>query len=359
MGAELMMTAELHPEEMLDAARAGTLSPRAAVDLNAHLARCQACRLHLKVADDFVAEFAGHNRTARSEQALVANLVRSAVAEPSAGAVSYRSTTRTSRLLRRLMLPAACVLLGGSAATAMWSVKSDRRWLPEIELLSTPHRQAPRAKVVPGRGAAASRPAAAPAPLVEPMLEPAPAPALAPAPTLESRAPSQPLPPPKARSVRHAGTGHSGGQAARAIAAAAEPVASLSETVTPPLTAGSLFAEANHYRRDGVYGKAIGLYRQLRNQFPGSREEITSRVIVGQLALAENHWNRALTEFDSYLAANPSGTLAEEALVGGASALMHLSRGDAERDAWLLLLKRHPSSMHSERARARLEALRP
>jgi len=145
----------------------------------------------------------------------------------------------------------------------------------------------------------------------------------------------------------------------RATAAATEAVASPSGTVTPPLTAGSLFADANHSRRDGAYGKAIVLYRQLRNQFPGSREEITSRVIVGQLALAENHWNRALTEFDSYLAANPSGTLAEEALVGRASALMRLARGDAERDAWLLLLKRHPSSMHSERARARLEALRP
>lgn len=339
-----MMTAELHPEEMLDAARAGTLNSRAAVDLNAHLARCSACRLHLRLTDDFAVD----GRALRNDSVLVSGLVRAALAEPATGAGSWssRSQSRTSRLLQRLMLPAACVLLGGGAATAMWSVRSDLRWAPEIELLPTTHQTAPKVKARAARGAV-NRPAPPPAPL----LEPAPSETIAPAPPVLSAPPASRLPARAARPARHI--------AARAAAPAVEAALPQAATATPRSTAGTLFAEANRARRDGAYGRASALYRQLRGEFAGSREEITARVIVGQLALAESHWSRALGEFESYLVANPNGTLAEEAQVGRATALMRLSRADAEREAWSQLLKRHPSSMHADRARARLEALRP
>ena len=51
-------TIDLHPEDMLDAARRGTLGAAAAEDLHAHLDRCAACRLSLTLPDDLHAEAA-------------------------------------------------------------------------------------------------------------------------------------------------------------------------------------------------------------------------------------------------------------------------------------------------------------
>src|SRR5262249_6905872 len=50
-----------------------------------------------------------------------------------------------------------------------------------------------------------------------------------------------------------------------------------------PISADQLFASANEARRRGDSGQAIKLYRQLQQQFPGTREETTSRVLLGRL----------------------------------------------------------------------------
>jgi hypothetical protein len=308
--------AEIHPEEMLDAARAGWLDSRGWVDLRAHLRRCPACRLQLKLASDLRNE----GRSRRADDGMVDGLIQAALLRPSA-TVAGSATANGSRfgfgaspLLRRLLLPAACLLLGGGVATAMLSVRLDFGRGPTIEPLPVAHHVS-RAKV---RHASRS------------VTHPTPAP----------EKPAPPAPPVR-RSLAMA----------RPHVAAPTPVVAESAEV--------LFADANRARRAGDYANALTRYRRLRSEFAGSREEITARVIVGQLVLAESRPGLALTEFESYLAASPGGTLAEEARAGRAAALMALSRPDDERAAWLEFLKRHPGSMHADRARARLKQLRP
>jgi hypothetical protein len=63
-----------------------------------------------------------------------------------------------------------------------------------------------------------------------------------------------------------------------------------------------------------------------------------------------------LQEFQEYLS-HGGGELEEEALVGKALALQNLGRRDAEMTAWNEVLKKHPSSVYSEQARARMSAL--
>ena len=126
----------------------------------------------------------------------------------------------------------------------------------------------------------------------------------------------------------------------------------------PRASADELFADANRARRAGDVSLALRRYAELGRTFPGSREEVTSRVVVGDLLLAEGPTRDALASFDSYLATSPNGTLAEEALVGRASALMRLGRRDDERDAWTRLLREHPDSVQGDRARRRLSELR-
>ncbi len=85
---------------------------------------------------------------------------------------------------------------------------------------------------------------------------------------------------------------------------------------------------------------------------------MTARVVVGDLQLEEGPSRDALASFDSYLAANPAGTLAEEARVGRAVALGRLGRRAEEREAWSQLLREHPNSVQGARARRRLAELR-
>ena len=126
----------------------------------------------------------------------------------------------------------------------------------------------------------------------------------------------------------------------------------------PRPAADELFAEANRARRAGDYPLALRRYADLRRAYPGSREELTARVVAGDLLLAEGPTRDALASLDSYLATSPTGTLAEEALVGRASALMRLGRRDEEREAWTRLAARAPDSVQGERARRRLVELR-
>ena len=126
-----------------------------------------------------------------------------------------------------------------------------------------------------------------------------------------------------------------------------------------PASAAELFARANGARRSGRYDEAVRTYRELARAHAGSREEVLSRVTLGDLLLTRLGDARgALASFDHYLASSPSGTLAEEALVGRALALGRLGRSSEERRAWEELLRRHPNSVHVARARRRLDALR-
>jgi len=120
-----------------------------------------------------------------------------------------------------------------------------------------------------------------------------------------------------------------------------------------------LFASANEARRRGDSVQAVKLYRQLQQQFPGTREETTSRVLLGRLLLDRGEDPaQSLALFARYLSESPNGTLAEEARLGRAQALTRLGRTQEERLAWQELLSSHPKSIHAERARKRLDELR-
>jgi TolA-binding protein len=303
-------TIDLHPEEMLDAARRGTLGAAATEDLRAHLARCVACRVSLTLADDLRAEAA----VTGADGALLARMVRGALADEPRVTFDVRAPRARSGAGRRVAVAVALLLVGGSGGAAVWSMGGAafvRRLAPEILPFSRRHE---RATVAASRAVAPS--IAVPAPTVEPMLAPPAAPALGPA-------------------------------APRAVRAEA-----------PAPTAEDLFADANRARRAGDYPRALHRYSELRRAYPGTRQELTARVIVGDLQLEDGPARAALAEFDSYLAASPDGTLAEEARVGRAVALMRLGRRDEEREAWSQLLRAHPNSVQGARARRRLTELR-
>ncbi|EDM80984.1 hypothetical protein PPSIR1_25431 [Plesiocystis pacifica SIR-1] len=128
----------------------------------------------------------------------------------------------------------------------------------------------------------------------------------------------------------------------------------------PPSDPAELLEAANVARRAGEYPRARSLYRQLRREHRGTREELAARVSLGKLELDHlGHPERALDCFDDYLADRPEGTLAEAALAGRARALGALGRSEQERAAWTKLLVAFPDTMHRSRAQRRLSELQP
>jgi tetratricopeptide (TPR) repeat protein len=295
-------TLELHPEEMLDAARRGTLGPQSFADLHAHLERCAACRLSLALGDDLRLEAA----VTSADNAMLAQMVGGALADEPGVAVPSRASG-VGRFARRAAIALALLFVGGSAGAAIWSAGGTRligRFWPDIVPLPRPTPSAPRP--TPVRAATLVVEAPPEAPVV---------------PALPARAHSR------------------------------------LETRAATETADDVFADANRARRAGDYAFALRRYAQLHRQFPGTRQEMTARVIVGDLSLAGGATRDALASFDSYLAASPDGTLAEEARVGRSLALQTLGRRDEEREAWKQLLRRHPDSVQVARARDRLNEL--
>jgi TolA-binding protein len=314
-----MTTIDLHPEEMLDAARRGTLGAHGEADLRAHLARCAACRLSLTLPDDLRVEGA----VTGADSALLANMVSGAMLDEPRVAADRFHRAGGSHPLRRAAVALVLLLAGGSAGAAVWAGRETiaKKFEPIIvQLRSARHADAPPREQPHVRRVAAAAPVEAPAP------------AMAEAPRVAPPPPIVPARGPRGRiEVRGAGTSQS---------------------------AEALFADANSARRAGQYSLALRRYADLRHAYPGSREELTARVIVGDLMLAEGSAREALSSFDSYLAANPDGNLAEEARVGRALALQRLGRRDDERAAWTQVLRKHPDSVQGARARSRLDELR-
>jgi hypothetical protein len=279
------------------------LQPEEQAELDAHVAACRGCAALRDLGPTLRADTEPDPEdAARIEAALV------------------RARDGAHRRRRRLpatsaMLVAAVVVVA-SGALAAWRVFSGGGAAVDSKPPETSGAQPP-----------ALQPGAAVAPSAE--LAPPPPPSSVPAPTAEAR---RPLPP-------------------SATAAASAP-ASAAPVVDEP-SAAALLAEANAHRRRGATQQAIASYRDLVARFPGSREEITSRVMFGNLLL-DSDPALALARFDGYLAAATSGALAEEARLGRAVALDRLARDADAREAWRDLLRQFPASVHSARARARL-----
>jgi TolA-binding protein len=90
--------------------------------------------------------------------------------------------------------------------------------------------------------------------------------------------------------------------------------------------AAAVFVRALRERAQGQTRAAIATFRALQQQFPRTPQALVSQVSLGDLLLDGGDAAAALTAFDAYLVALPSGPLATEALLGKARALSALGR---------------------------------
>jgi tetratricopeptide (TPR) repeat protein len=140
---------------------------------------------------------------------------------------------------------------------------------------------------------------------------------------------------------------------AEVAASPSEPVSQRSARVQP--SAGALFAQAIALRGEGRVEAAIAVHFRLQRLYPAARETRLSFALAGRLLLERGSSEQALAQFNQYLAR--PGDVAEEALVGRATALGHLHRSAAEAAAWREVLERHPESIYATHAKKRLAAL--
>jgi hypothetical protein len=314
---------DLHPEDLLDRARRGAASPDELARLRAHLADCPACRFEHVLASDCARAAVPAPDAPASEAEVLARVRREASRRVRARIATGKHAARGRGRPPRLVFAAAAVLMFAATFAAATTVVR-RVWRgPEIEAIGP----APVASR-PSHRRVASRPQAAEEPS-------------------EAAEPGDALDEGLARAVEEAPAPAPAAHPARARLAA------------PTETPGELFARANAARRNGHTREAARLYRELQREYPGTSEELVSRVTLGRWMLDRlNDPAGALVRFDSYLA-NPVHTaLREEALIGRALALGRLGREREERSAWTAFLAAFPGSVYAERARGRLEALR-
>jgi hypothetical protein len=319
---------DLHPEDLLDRARRGAASAEELARLRAHLADCPACRFEHVLAGDCARAAAPEAGAPAGEAEVLARVRREASRAVRARVATGAHAARGRRRPPRIVFAAAILLMFAATFAAATTVVR-RVWRgPEIETIGP----APVASRPTHRRVASSR-----AQAVSDAGELA-----------ETAAPGDALDEGLARAV----------EATPAPAATATHVAR-PRLAAPTETPGELFARANAARREGRTREAARLYRELQREYPGTSEELVSRVTLGRWMLDRlNDPAGALVRFDSYLA-NPVHTaLREEALIGRALALGRLGREREERSAWTAFLAAFPGSVYAERARGRLEALR-
>jgi tetratricopeptide (TPR) repeat protein len=300
---------DMHPEDLLDKKRMGILTGDERRRLDEHAKQCEVCALENLVSADFAREKAAHACTTQT----VSRIVEGVLSEVS-GPVAELGWAADGRR-RRLRAWGVGLAIGFAATGAIAGFWSAAR-------LAVPARRGVAAAVADPDPVVATRRKAGPPSEAEPIV-------------LDES------------DLLAAGEKGSSTEASRARGAQA------------PVTVAELFARANDARRQGELSEAVGLYRQLQQRFPGSREEVMSRVALARLMLDRlDDPQGALALFDRYLSASSNGTLAEEARLGKALALMRLGRHAEERQAWQKLLSAHPSSVYAERAQRRLAELR-
>jgi TolA-binding protein len=132
----------------------------------------------------------------------------------------------------------------------------------------------------------------------------------------------------------------------------------VARSATVPETAARLFEAANRARRQGDIATAEAEYSDLWTRFRASREALASRAIAGQWMLDRGRARAAITLYDQYLAAAPTGDLEEDVLVGLADAHQDLGEREAAAETWRRLLREHPGSIHTARATEGLRRLK-
>jgi hypothetical protein len=321
---------DLHPEELLVKASQGALGVDEEADLRAHVERCPACALQLELREDVELALAPTD----FDYEVGARAVERLAASTDWGAQPRTRLLGIGRppVAARAAFVLAIVLGTGVAASAvvlgtrghLWDVRP-----PEPAASGGAANHAPRVRAKKAAAEVVEPEALAVAPPAVPL-------AVAP-PAVSTPQATVALP-----------------------AASSAPAARASRELTARDVerAGEYFGAAERARREGNVSEARRLYGLLAAGFAGTREELASRVLRGQMYLDDlDDAAAALRSFDLYLRDQPSGALAEEALVGRAQALRRLGRAAAETEAWSELLALHPRSLQAELARERLAAL--
>jgi TolA-binding protein len=310
---------DLHPEDLIERAETGELSPSERERLALHLEHCPACRLERRTRDDFrrVAD-----RADPDVHALVASVLRPDRARP-----RPQGRARLTRL--RYALVAAALLGTGLAAAAAT--------LPGIRALWAPPASPETPSSSPATPAASRRDKAGVTDVT------APAAAI---PSEASAHVAAPMPPRATEATAE-------GPVARLTRHASFPTGAVSAASAD---AASLFSKANAARRRGDHEGAATTYRQLLDRYAGSPEAHESRMVVGRMLLDDGDASGALRSFEAYRSGG-GGALDEEAVLGEALSLEKLGRVEEERRVWTALVAAYPDSVHADRARARLAEL--
>lgn len=373
-----MTVIDLHPEELLDKAAHGELSDLERARLDAHLARCSACRAEQLLRADFAAELDGEDRPSA-----VLGLVQGALAAPRAAEPATSSppviaappvplaappaprapdTAETSSdlaavpsLRRRprrtavYLLVAAAVLAASAAGATGMTARVWQSLRGPAQELSHASGTSTAAVAATATATATAVSAASPAP--SPATEPGGPMNDAPAPTAEA-APSAP-PVALTPAVAHVPMAAPAPSHASVPAAAVVPVSAVVPSAIASASASDLFDSANTARRSGDTAGALARYDALDRQFPNSREARVAKATTGRLLLDRGDAAGALARFDAYLASG-SSELREEAMAGRATALERLGRDEDESRAWAALLATYPRTPYAAHARARV-----
>ena len=232
------MTADTHPEDLIDRASHGGLDPDEQATLDRHLASCPVCAAQVSLGPRFQRELTARPRDQLLDQRAVNAAMRRMQQSPS-------RRRRSSPSWPRWAAAATLVVFGVAGAAA-----------------------------VIGRRMAQRRTIQSPATSVEP---PAARAAIGPLEAAPAEAPRPPAPPP----ARPAPTAHGAPRLA--------------------VTAVALFERAEKLRREGRMDAAIATYRRLQATFPETAEARLSFALAGQLLLNRGRAHDALAQFDRHL----------------------------------------------------------
>lgn len=306
-----MTITQLCPDDLLLAARRGSLTTQDEARLDVHLQRCSRCRATLAAGRAFDAVLGAHP----GDDAIAMRIAAQVTQRPARRWLAYVAT-------------GSLLLLSGSVAVAAVGRETLQRWFsPTPEQSAAPVASAPEV-----RGAEPRRPNA-PTPMAG-------------APEAASTAPAGATS--DVTSPRSAPSTAAPNTAAPNTAIRVSPPPS-----EPGAGAAELFANANALRTQGQAAEAERRYLTLQARYPSSTEARVSLVSLARLELGSRP-AQALRHFDAYLTQKAHTTLTEEALFGRASALGRLGRTDEERRAWRQLVERYPGSVYAERAKSRL-----
>ncbi len=354
-----MSVVGLHPEELLDRAQRGQLSEQERARLDAHLAHCAACRVEQQMRADFAEELEQEVEVRLPNLAGLATQAPTPVAQaprvtgaPWGTPPTPRVRLRGNRKAQTAWLLVAAALVFASAAAGAGA--RGRTWL---RLMTSSFVSEPLPVQTPAEPVKATKPvavahavaAASPVGLgVSPDGPDGPAEeASAPAPVVA------------------------------VVAVAATPAADPPRPApqAPPKESAHLFDAERAARVRGDYARVMEIHQELLSRYPRSREALVSRATVGQLLLDRGDPAGALASFEAYLAGglgvspdvarnvaesgSPGGRseeLTELSMVGRATALDRLGRGEEARRAWRALLIAFPDTPYAKHAAARAGA---